>query len=104
MVPRDSGHLLYVEQVGRADGIPAVFLHGGPGSGCQPAHRQLFDPQRFRAVLWDQRGSGRSTPRGSRTGNTTPLLVADMEHIRTLLGIERWLVVGGSWEIGRAHV
>ena len=97
MVARDSGHVLYIEQVGRADGVPAVFLHGGPGSGCQPAHRQLFDPQRFRAVLWDQRGSGRSTPRGSRTANTTPLLVAAMEHIRTLLGIERWLVVGGSW-------
>lgn len=97
MVARDSGHVLHVEQVGRADGVPAVFLHGGPGSGCQPAHRQLFDPQRFRAVLWDQRGSGRSTPKASRTANTTPLLVADMEHIRTLLGIEKWLVVGGSW-------
>ena len=97
MVPRDGGHVLYVEQVGKPDGLPVVFLHGGPGSGCQPAHRQLFDPKRFRAILWDQRGAGRSTPKGSRTANTTQHLLADLEHIRTLLKIDRWLVVGGSW-------
>lgn len=92
-----EGHELYVETVGRADGIPAVYLHGGPGSGCQPDHRRLFDPQRFHAVLFDQRGAGRSRPKGSREANTLPHLIADMEVIRETLGIERWLVVGGSW-------
>ena len=92
-----EGHELYVETVGRADGIPAVYLHGGPGSGCQPDHRRLFDPLRFHAVLFDQRGAGRSRPKGSREANTLPHLIADMEIIRETLGIERWLVVGGSW-------
>lgn len=92
-----DGHEIYVETVGRADGIPAVYLHGGPGSGCQPDHRRLFDPQRFHAVLFDQRGAGRSHPRGSRDANTLPHLIADMEAIRETLGIERWLVAGGSW-------
>jgi len=97
MLPVGDGHELYVETVGRPDGVPAVFLHGGPGSGCQPAQRQLFDPDRFRAVFFDQRGAGRSTPRRSRNANTTAHLVADMERIRQHLGIARWLVVGGSW-------
>ncbi|MDB5562072.1 MAG: Proline iminopeptidase [Hyphomicrobiales bacterium] len=97
MLPVGDGHELYVETVGRADGIPAVYLHGGPGSGCQPDHRKFFDPSRYRAVLFDQRGAGRSLPKGSREANTTPHLVADMELIRQNLGIERWLVVGGSW-------
>ncbi|MGL4261548.1 MAG: prolyl aminopeptidase [Afipia sp.] len=92
-----DGHELYVETVGRADGIPAVYLHGGPGSGCQPDHRRLFDPLRFHAVLFDQRGAGRSSPKGSREANTLPHLIADMEVIREMLGFERWLVVGGSW-------
>lgn len=92
-----EGHELYVETIGRADGIPAVYLHGGPGSGCQPDHRRLFDPLRFYAVLFDQRGAGRSRPKGSRKDNTLPHLIADMEIIREALGIERWLVVGGSW-------
>lgn len=92
-----DGHELYVETVGRADGIPAVYLHGGPGSGCQPDHRRLFDPLRFHAVLFDQRGAGRSSPKGSREANTLPHLIADMEVIRETLGFERWLVVGGSW-------
>lgn len=92
-----DGHEVYVEQVGRPDGIPAVFLHGGPGSGAQPAHRGLFDRERFRAVLTDQRGAGRSRPKGSRVANTTQHLVADLELIRETLGIHRWLVVGGSW-------
>jgi len=97
MLPVGDGHELYVETVGRADGIAAVYLHGGPGSGCQPSHRRLFDPTQFRAVLFDQRGAGRSTPRRSRVANTTQHLIADMELIRETLGIERWLVVGGSW-------
>lgn len=92
-----DGHEIYVETVGRTDGIPAVYLHGGPGSGCQPDHRRLFDPQRFHAVLFDQRGAGRSRPKGAREDNTLPHLIVDMEAIRESLGFERWLVVGGSW-------
>ncbi|WP_052452138.1 prolyl aminopeptidase [Noviherbaspirillum autotrophicum] len=92
-----DGHSLYVEECGRADGMPLVFLHGGPGSGCSPEHRRFFDPSRFRAVLFDQRGSGRSEPLGRLQDNTTAHLVADIEHIRAALGIERWLVFGGSW-------
>lgn len=97
MLSVGDGHQLYLETTGRADGIPAVYLHGGPGSGCQPAHRRLFDTARYRAVLFDQRGAGRSTPHRSRLANTTGHLIADMEAIRTTLGIERWLIVGGSW-------
>ena len=92
-----DGHDLYVESVGRKGGIPAVYLHGGPGSGCQPDHRRLFDPERFHAVLYDQRGCGRSRPKGSREHNTTAHLIADLEAIRNKFGFERWLVVGGSW-------
>ncbi len=92
-----GGHGVYLEQCGRADGIPVVFLHGGPGSGCKPDHRQFFDPARWRVVLFDQRGSGRSRPWGGVEHNTTPLLVADMEAIREHLGIERWVLFGGSW-------
>jgi len=97
MMPVGDGHELYVETVGRAGGLPAVYLHGGPGSGCQPDHRKLFGPQRFHAVLYDQRGCGRSRPKGSRDANTTAHLIADMEMIRENLGFERWMVVGGSW-------
>src|SRR5450631_3770786 len=92
-----DGHEIYVETIGRADGIPAVYLHGGPGSGCQPDHRRLFDPERFHAVLFDQRGAGRSRPKGRREGNTLADLIADMEMIREKFGFERWMVVGGSW-------
>lgn len=92
-----DSHEIYVETVGRADGIPAVYLHGGPGSGCQPDHRRLFDPARFHAVLFDQRGAGRSRPKGLREANTTAHLIADMEAIREGLGFDRWLVIGGSW-------
>src|SRR3982074_1112077 len=92
-----DGHEIYVETVGRADGIPAVYLHGGPGSGCQPDHRRLFDPERFHAVLFDQRGAGRSRPKGRREHNTLPHLIADMESIREKFGFERWMIVGGSW-------
>jgi proline iminopeptidase len=90
-------HQLYVEQVGNPDGVPALFLHGGPGAGCEPYHRRFFDPQRYRLVLFDQRGSGRSTPHASLEENTTWDLVEDIERIRTDLGIERWLLFGGSW-------
>lgn len=92
-----DGHELYVETVGCVDGVPAVYLHGGPGSGCQPDHRRLFDPLRFHAVLFDQRGAGRSVPKGSRAANTLSHLIADMEAIRESFGFARWLVVGGSW-------
>src|SRR5579864_2500712 len=80
-----NGHEIYYETVGRADGIPAVYLHGGPGSGCQTDHRRLFDPDRFHAVLFDQRGSGRSRPKGRREDNTLAHLIADMEMIRDRL-------------------
>lgn len=97
MLDVGDGHEVYVETVGVETGIPAVYLHGGPGSGCQPGHRRLFDPARHRAVLFDQRGAGRSRPARSREVNTTAHLIADMEKIRAALGIDRWLVVGGSW-------
>jgi proline iminopeptidase len=92
-----DGHVLYVEEVGRPGGLPVVFLHGGPGGGCQPTQRALFDPAVFRAVLFDQRGAGRSEAADRYRANTTQHLVADIEKIRTALGIERWMVVGGSW-------
>ncbi|OKO88413.1 proline iminopeptidase [Bradyrhizobium sp. NAS80.1] len=97
MLDVGDGHELYVESVGRTEGIPAVYLHGGPGSGCQPDHRRLFDPDRFCAVLFDQRGCGRSRPKGSREHNTTQHLIADMEKLRERFGFDRWIVVGGSW-------
>lgn len=93
----DDRHTLYVEECGRPGGVPAVFLHGGPGAGCEPYHRRFFDPDRYRLVLFDQRGAGRSTPHADLTDNTTWDLVADIERIRVHLGIERWLVFGGSW-------
>jgi len=92
-----SGHSLYYEQVGAADGIPAVFLHGGPGGGGDTNARRFFDPTRFRAVLLDQRGAGRSRPPASLADNTTWHLVDDIEALRRHLGIDRWLVFGGSW-------
>src|SRR5882757_1823547 len=92
-----DGHEIYVETVGRADGIAAVYLHGGPGSGCQADHRRLFDPERFHAVLFDQRGAGRSRPKGRLEANTLPHLIADMETIRESFGFKRWMIVGGSW-------
>jgi len=96
-LPVGDGHEIYVETAGSPAGIPAVFLHGGPGSGCQPEHRTLFAGRRFHAVLFDQRGAGRSRPHGRRLANTTDHLIEDMEIIRQTLGFEKWLVVGGSW-------
>ena len=93
----DRRHVLYVEEVGNPGGIPAVFLHGGPGAGCEPWHRQFFDPERYRVILFDQRGAGRSRPHAELRDNTTWHLVEDMERLRRHFGIERWLVFGGSW-------
>lgn len=92
-----DGHLVYVEECANEHGVPVLFLHGGPGSGCSPAQRRLFDPQRFHAVLFDQRGCGRSHPLGSLRANTTAHLVADLEYLREALGISAWIVFGGSW-------
>jgi proline iminopeptidase len=92
-----DGHRLYVEQCGRRDGVPVIVLHGGPGGGCSPAMRRYFDPAVYRVVLFDQRGCGRSRPHASIEANTTWHLVADIERIRQTLGIDRWLVFGGSW-------
>jgi proline iminopeptidase len=105
----DDIHTLYWEECGNPDGVPVVFLHGGPGSGLSPRHRQFFDPAYYRIVLFDQRGAGQSTPQGEVRNNSTPLLVQDIEALRALLGIERWLVFGGSWgstlalAYGQAH-
>ncbi len=92
-----DGHTLMVHEGGRRDGVPAVVLHGGPGGGSSPKQYRFFDPERYRVVLFDQRGCGESTPLSSVEHNTTWDLVADIERIRTHLGIERWLVFGGSW-------
>ncbi|MFQ6016847.1 MAG: prolyl aminopeptidase [Kiloniellaceae bacterium] len=96
-LPRDAPHELYWELCGRPDGQPAIFLHGGPGAGASADHRRFFDPDHYRIVLFDQRGAGRSTPLGELGNNTTPHLIADMEALRAELGIERWLIFGGSW-------
>lgn len=96
-LPVQSPHELYLEECGSPDGIPVLFLHGGPGSGCESYHRRFFDPSRYRIVLFDQRGCGRSTPHAELQGNTTQMLVEDIETIRIHLGIQRWLVFGGSW-------
>lgn len=90
-------HTLYFEQVGNPDGKPIIFLHGGPGGGIDPIHRQFFDPEKWRVVLFDQRGCGQSTPHAELRENTTWELVSDIERIRTHLGIEQWVVFGGSW-------
>jgi proline iminopeptidase len=90
-------HSLYVEECGNRQGVPALFLHGGPGSQIRPLHRQYFDPGFYRSVLFDQRGCGRSAPAGSTDENTTWHLVADIEGMRRHLAVDRWLLVGGSW-------
>ena len=97
MLKVDGRHALYYEQCGNPQGKPVVLLHGGPGAGCSPKMRRFHDPRRYRIVLFDQRGSGRSTPHAELTDNTTWDLVADIERLRQHLGIERWLVFGGSW-------
>jgi len=93
----DDVHEIYVEECGNEDGVPVIFLHGGPGAGCELYHRQLFDPERYRIILFDQRGCGRSHPHASLENNTTQHIIADMEMIRQELGVEQWVVAGGSW-------
>ncbi|HEY6864837.1 MAG TPA: prolyl aminopeptidase [Burkholderiales bacterium] len=97
MLRLDAVHSMYWEECGSPRGIPVVFLHGGPGAGSSTKHRRLFDPAAYRIVVYDQRGSGRSTPLGELRDNTTPHLIADLETLRRHLGVERWLVFGGSW-------
>ncbi len=97
MLALDRIHTMYWEQAGNPDGVPVVFLHGGPGAGAAPNHRRFFDPAHYRIVVFDQRGAGRSTPLGELRENTTPHLIADIERLRQHLGIEQWLVFGGSW-------
>ncbi len=92
-----DGHSLYWERVGTPGATPAVFLHGGPGGGIDPAHRRFFDPARYDLLLFDQRGCGRSTPFASLQANTTWHLVADIERLRDMVGVPKWLVFGGSW-------
>ncbi len=93
----DSGHVLYWETCGNPKGVPALFLHGGPGGACSADNRRYFDPLRYRIVLLDQRGCGRSTPGGALASNTTAHLIDDIEALRKELNIERWLLFGGSW-------
>lgn len=97
MLDLDAPHRMYHEQSGNPRGVPVVFLHGGPGAGSSAIHRQFFDPGFYRIVVYDQRGAGRSAPLGCLDANTTPDLIADLERLRKHLGIERWLVFGGSW-------
>ena len=93
----DDEHNLYWEQSGNPDGVPIIFLHGGPGAGASATHRQFFDPDHYRIIIFDQRGAGRSTPLGSLNNNTTAHLVEDIETLRKHLGVERWHIFGGSW-------
>jgi len=116
LAPRHSGmlqvdeiHTIYWEEVGNPDGIPVLFLHGGPGAGLSPQHRRFFNPDHYRVILFDQRGAGKSTPLGDVRNNTTQLLIEDIERLRIQSGIEKWLVFGGSWgstlalAYGQAH-
>lgn len=109
MLELDQRHAMYWEVSGNPNGAPVVFLHGGPGAATMPVHRRFFDPAHYRIVLFDQRGAGRSTPAGAVEDNTTPHLIADMERLRISLGIERWILFGGSWgsslalAYGQAH-
>lgn len=97
MLEVGQGHLLYVEESGNPDGLPVVVLHGGPGGGSSPFMRRFFDPDRFRIIVFDQRGAGQSRPLAGCFDNTTAHLIADMELLREVMGVERWLVFGGSW-------
>ncbi|MBI5162398.1 MAG: prolyl aminopeptidase [Magnetospirillum sp.] len=97
MLDVGNGHSLYWEQSGNPAGMPVVFLHGGPGAGTAPAYRRFFDPALWRVVLFDQRGCGRSRPEATVAANTTADLIADIERLRRHLGIERWMLFGGSW-------
>jgi len=108
-LPVDDIHTLYWEECGNPNGVPVLFLHGGPGAGLSPRHRQFFDPAYYRIVLFDQRGAGQSTPLGEYRNNTTQLLIEDIERLREMMDIPQWLVFGGSWgstlalAYGQAH-
>ena len=93
----DETHTMYWEQSGHPGGLPVLFLHGGPGAGATSVHRRFFDPSSYRIVIYDQRGAGRSTPRGDLTNNTTGDLIDDIERLREHLGIKQFLLFGGSW-------
>ena len=97
MLDVGDGHRIYVEQCGNPHGVPVVVLHGGPGGGCSPSMRRYFDPSHYRIILFDQRGCGRSRPHATVEANTTWHLVSDIERIREVLGVDRWIVFGGSW-------
>ena len=109
MLAVDALHTIYWEEVGNPDGVPVLFLHGGPGAGLSPQHRRFFDPQHYRVILFDQRGAGKSVPLGEWRNNTTQLLIEDIETLRVQFGIAQWLVFGGSWgstlalAYGQAH-
>ncbi|MEX5745686.1 prolyl aminopeptidase [Massilia sp. X63] len=109
MLAVDELHTIYWEEVGNPNGIPVLFLHGGPGAGLSPQHRRFFDPNAYRVILFDQRGAGKSTPLGEWRNNTTQLLIDDIERLRAMFGISQWLVFGGSWgstlalAYGQAH-
>ena len=109
MLAVDGMHTLYWEECGNPDGVPVLFLHGGPGAGLSPQHRRFFDPAHYRVILFDQRGAGKSTPLGEWRNNTTQLLIEDIEVLRRTFGIAQWLVFGGSWgstlalAYGQAH-
>lgn len=96
-LPVSGGHTLHIEECGNPNGLPVIILHGGPGGGCNPTMRRFHDPDRYRIILFDQRGCGRSTPNASLENNTTQDLVDDIERIRRELGVERWQLFGGSW-------
>lgn len=93
----DSLHQLYVEESGSPDGIPVLFVHGGPGAGCSPEDRRFFNPEKYRIILFDQRGAGRSRPHAELKDNTTENLIEDIEKIRIRFGVEKWVLFGGSW-------
>lgn len=97
MLDMGDGHRVYVEQCGNPSGIPVLFLHGGPGGGISSLQRRFFDPERYRIILFDQRGCGRSLPHASLENNTTQHLTSDIEQVRTHLGIDKWVLFGGSW-------
>jgi proline iminopeptidase len=97
MLDVGDGHRIYWELCGNPQGKPVAFLHGGPGAGCTPTQRRLFDPDKYRILLFDQRGCGRSSPYASLEANTTWHLVADIERLRSMIGVDKWMVFGGSW-------
>jgi proline iminopeptidase len=96
-LPLSTAHVMYWEQAGNPRGFPVLFLHGGPGAGAGAVHRRFFDPNFWRIVIFDQRGAGRSRPLGGLENNTTPHLVEDIERLRVHLGVDRFLLFGGSW-------